>query len=163
MQHPFVFQPAIKNEESDIKNCYLVCCFVWVWNLEAHIYRRHRLRVFENTMLSNIFGTQLMLCPPHKISYQCILLTSNQQDATLYNILYYCRCSTCFGRFLRPSSGAQELYTQHQVRARLAAATASGVPGSQLHSDIYQMTYWYNWFSWWWALGCSKHVEKWNK
>ena len=30
-------------------------------------------------------------------------------------------------------------------------------------SDIYQMMYWYNWFSWWWALGCSKHVEKWNK
>jgi hypothetical protein len=51
----------------------------------------------------------------------------NQQDATLYNILYYCRCSTCFGRFLRPSSGAQELYTQHLVRARLAAATASMV------------------------------------
>ena len=23
--------------------------------------------------------------------------------------------------------------------------------------------YWYNWFSWWWALGCSKHVENWNK
>ena len=30
-------------------------------------------------------------------------------------------------------------------------------------SDIYQMIYWYNWFSWWWALGCLKHVEKWNK
>jgi len=29
-----------------------------------------------------------------------------QQDATLYNILYYCQCCTCFGRFLRPSSGA---------------------------------------------------------
>jgi len=28
---------------------------------------------------------------------------------------------------------------------------------------VYQMMYWYNWFSWWWALGCSKHVEKWNK
>jgi hypothetical protein len=51
----------------------------------------------------------------------------NQQDATLYNILYYFRCSTCFGRFLRPSSGTQELYTQHLVRARLAAATASVV------------------------------------
>jgi hypothetical protein len=51
----------------------------------------------------------------------------NQQYATLYNILYYCRCSTYFGRFLRPSSGAQELYTQHLVRARLAAATASVV------------------------------------
>ena len=30
-------------------------------------------------------------------------------------------------------------------------------------SDIYQIMYWYNWFSWWWALCCSKHVEKWNK
>jgi hypothetical protein len=51
----------------------------------------------------------------------------NQQDAALYSILYYFQCSTCFGRFLRPSSGAQELYTQHLVRARLAAATASVV------------------------------------
>jgi hypothetical protein len=50
-----------------------------------------------------------------------------QQDATLYNILYYCRCSTFFGRFLHPSSGAKVLYTQHLVRARLAAATASVV------------------------------------
>jgi len=31
----------------------------------------------------------------------------NQQDATLYNILYCCQCSTCFRWFLRPSSGAQ--------------------------------------------------------
>ena len=29
--------------------------------------------------------------------------------------------------------------------------------------DIYQMSYWYNWLSWWWAHGCSKHVENWNK
>jgi hypothetical protein len=28
----------------------------------------------------------------------------NQQDATLYNILYYCQCSTYFRRFRRPSS-----------------------------------------------------------
>jgi hypothetical protein len=35
----------------------------------------------------------------------------NQQDATLYNILYYCQCCTCFGRVFRPSSGAQEPYT----------------------------------------------------
>jgi hypothetical protein len=50
----------------------------------------------------------------------------NQQDATFNNILYYCQFSTCFGRFFRPSSGAQELYTQQVVRARLAGATASG-------------------------------------
>jgi hypothetical protein len=29
--------------------------------------------------------------------------------------------------------------------------------------DIYQMSYWYDWFSWWWAQRCSKHVENWNK
>jgi len=44
----------------------------------------------------------------------------NQQDATLYNILYYRHCSTCFRRFLRPSSGVQKLYTQHRVYVRLA-------------------------------------------
>jgi len=30
-------------------------------------------------------------------------------------------------------------------------------------SDIYQISYWYNWISCWWALECSKHVENWNK
>ena len=24
------------------------------------------------------------------------------------------------------------------------------------------MLYWCNWFSWWWARSCSKHVENWN-
>ena len=34
---------------------------------------------------------------------------------------------------------------------------------SPIQSDIYQMSYWCNWLSWWWARGCSKHVENWNK
>ena len=34
---------------------------------------------------------------------------------------------------------------------------------SPTQNDIYQMLYWDNWFSWWWARGCSKHVENWNK
>jgi hypothetical protein len=29
--------------------------------------------------------------------------------------------------------------------------------------DSYQMLYWYNWFSWWWAWGYLKHAENWNK
>jgi len=44
----------------------------------------------------------------------------NQQGATLYNIIYYWQCSTCFGRFLRPSSEAQKLNTQHRVYVKLA-------------------------------------------
>jgi len=34
-------------------------------------------------------------------------IKQNQQDATLHNGIYYYKCSTCFRRFLRPSSGAQ--------------------------------------------------------
>jgi len=39
----------------------------------------------------------------------------------------------------------------------------TGIPGSHLHRVTY--TKWCLdtiWFSWWWALGCSKHVEKGN-
>ena len=38
----------------------------------------------------------------------------NQQDATLYSILYYCQCSSCFRRFRRPSSGTQNCI--HSIR-----------------------------------------------
>jgi len=34
---------------------------------------------------------------------------------------------------------------------------------SSIRSDIYRMSYWYNWFSWWWARGCPKHAENSNK
>jgi hypothetical protein len=50
----------------------------------------------------------------------------NQQDATLYNILYYCQCSTCFRRFLRPSSGDQNCTHSIWYMSSLLAATASG-------------------------------------
>jgi len=63
------------------------------------------------------FQNEWILCIP---TYSgCILFKYNQQDATLYNILYYCQCSTCFRLFLRPSSGAQKLYTQYLVCVKL--------------------------------------------
>jgi hypothetical protein len=40
------------------------------------------------------------------------LFKQNQQDATLHNSIYYCKCSTCFRRFLHPLSGAQPVYTR---------------------------------------------------
>jgi hypothetical protein len=43
----------------------------------------------------------------------------NQRDATLHNVFISVKCSICFGRALRPSSGVQKLYTQHRVFARL--------------------------------------------
>jgi hypothetical protein len=57
----------------------------------------------------------------------------------------------------------------HSVYCRWPFGVQVGKELSYLHtkrlptqSDIYQMLYWYNWLSWW-AQGCSKHVENWNK
>jgi hypothetical protein len=73
---------------------------------------------------------------PAVILLSLILIYSfkyNQQDATLYNILYYCQCSTCFGRFLRPSSGALNcIYSIGYMSSLLAATAASKL-------DKYQM------------------------
>jgi len=49
----------------------------------------------------------------------------NQQDATLDNIPYCFQCSTCFRRFLRPSSGAQNCTHSIVYMSSLLAATAS--------------------------------------
>ena len=43
----------------------------------------------------------------------------NQQDATLHNLFISVKCSTCFRRFLCPSSGAQKLYIQHRVLCQI--------------------------------------------
>jgi hypothetical protein len=48
----------------------------------------------------------------------------NQLDTTLYNILYYCQYSTCFRRFLRPSSGAENCTHSIWYMWSLLAATA---------------------------------------
>ena len=47
----------------------------------------------------------------------------NQQDATLHNLFISVKYSTCFRRFLRPSSGAQILYIQHRVLCQTFTAT----------------------------------------
>jgi hypothetical protein len=54
-----------------------------------------------------------------------VLLKYNQQDVTLYSILYYCKCSTCFRRFFRPSSGAQNCTHTTRYMSSLLAATVT--------------------------------------
>ena len=83
------------------------------------------------------------------------------------SILYMFRATSC------SSSGEPIVSIQHLVYVALYLWPFRVQVGkflSDLHtkrsptqSDIYQMLYWYNWFSWWWARGCSNHVENWNK
>jgi len=60
----------------------------------------------------------------------------NKQDATLYNILYYCQCCTSFRRFLRQSSGVQKLYTQHRVYVKLACSYRLRASARQLSTNL---------------------------
>jgi len=80
-------------------------------------------------------------------------------------ILYMFRATTC------PSSGESTVSIRYLVYEYV---TLYGRPsGMQEHmflhtkrsstqSDIYQVSHWYSWFSWWWARGCPKHVENRN-
>ena len=55
---------------------------------------------------------------------KCIL-NHDQQDATLYNTLYYCQRSTCFEGLFRSSSGAQICTCSITYLSNLFAVTAS--------------------------------------
>jgi hypothetical protein len=81
---------------------------------------------------------------------------NNQLDAQflLYifiSILYMFRANLC------SSSGESIVSIQHMVYVTMHTGQ------SPTQSDIYQMLYWYNWLSWWWAQGCSKYEEIRNK
>jgi hypothetical protein len=101
--------------------------------------------------------------------------------------MYYIRCLDMFRAIVCSSSGGTNCILQHLIchslwesilnQCTARPLTESDIPDAvscagrcDLHtkrsptqSDIYQMLYWYNWFSWWRARGCSKHVENWNK
>ena len=86
----------------------------------------------------------------HPIKYQQVLISGklylcilkyNQQDATLHNLFISVKCSTCFRRFLHPSSGAQNcIYSiGYFVKPLLLPATV--VAGSSKGLTKYPMLY----------------------
>ena len=82
---------------------------------------------------------------------QFVLITNLTHLFNVFiSLLYMFRVTQC------SSSGESIVQIHHLVYIILCRW-----PPTQ--SDIYQMMYWYYWFSWWWALDCSKHVQKWNK
>ena len=62
------------------------------------------------------------------------------------------------------SSSGESIVSIHHLVYITLCRWPSGMQVSDLHTrrpptPIYQMMCWYNWFSWWWALSCSKHVK----
>jgi hypothetical protein len=63
---------------------------------------------------------------------------------------------------LMMSTSLLEICRELKWTYRKRSSFPTSIIDGHLHSDTYQM-YWYNWFSWWWARGYSKHVENWNE
>ena len=94
-------------------------------------------------------------------------LVNDQLDAQFFSVCLF-QFFTCLEQ-TRVHHQENQLY-QYSIWHMSLCVGDSFVCRSNLHtkrsptqSDVYQMLYWYNWFSWWCARGCSKHVENWNK
>ena len=106
---------------------------------------------------------------PHTISQIIQLGAQFCLNIYIYIFIYLFLFSTCFGH---PSAHHQEKITV-SMRYWYLSLWMSGVwstgwiqPADQMppiRSDKYQCHIDTVIFSWWWALGCPKHVEKRNK
>ena len=84
-------------------------------------------------------------------SVQFVLITNFMHFLNVFiSLLYMFWASQC------SSSGESIVSIHHLVHITLCMWLSS-MQVSNLS------LYWYNWSSWWWALACLKHVEKWNK
>jgi hypothetical protein len=130
-----------------ISKCYIISFHLtsdddtmsWNNRLSPHI-----------ALLWNNEPLQLQMSFLFTFCWPCIFLwfsVNDQLDAQFFTMCLF-QFSTCFEQ---PCAHHQEnqLYQYNIWYMSLCVGD--------------QMLYWYNWFSWWWAQGCSIHVENWNK
>ena len=122
-----------------------------------HVTRMGEMRVASRVLVGKPDGKILGKWPTSRTVLFYVFIS----------VLYMFRATSC------SSSGESIVSIQHLVCVILCRWSFRVQVGnflSDLHtkrsltqSDIYQMLYWYNWFSWWWARCSSKHVENWIK
>ena len=91
------------------------------------------------TVLTYVFISILYVFPATSCS------SPEESIVSIQHLVYFTLC-----RWPYHVQVGKELSDLHMIR-------------SPIQSEIYQMLYWHNWFSRWWARGCSKNVENWNK
>jgi len=78
----------------------------------------------------------------------------------MYLFVYGLRNNSMFSSVSECKESNGKAVSEKWIGCSIQTCTLDGY----LHRVIlYQTSYWYNWFSWWWAQECSKHVENWNK
>jgi hypothetical protein len=97
----------------------------------------------------------------------------NDQIYTHFFFIYLFQFSICFEQH-RAHHQKNQLYQYnlcymslcvgaHRFVCRSENSFPTCTRNGHWHRVTYQKMYWYIWFSWCWARGCSKHVENWNK
>ena len=89
------------------------------------------------------------------------VFVNNQLDAQFFFFYLFTAILYMFHATKCSSSGESVV----SIRPPVCVTLCRWPCGMQVWMEtcIYRRSYWYNWLSWWWALGCSKHVENWNK
>jgi len=84
---------------------------------------------------------------------QLVLITNLTHFFNVFiSLLYMFRATQC-------SSSGESIVSIHHTVCITVFLSDLHTRWPPTRSDIYQMMYWYNWFSWWWALDCSKHMK----
>jgi hypothetical protein len=89
--------------------------------------------------------------------FLCIYFNSLHVSSNLVLIIRRINC-------INTTSGICHSDVGDRFVCRLESSFSTCTRNGHRHQrNIYQMLYWYNWFSWWWARVSSKHVENLNK
>ena len=135
-----------------------------VWSF--HVLNSGGIPITMNTLVISIIINHYIIhiIPFDHYKFVDMFLVNNQHDALFFpNVFISLLCM--FPATQCSSSGESIVSIHHLVYVTLCRWLPGMPVGRERHTkqSLTQMMYWYNWFSWWWALGCSKNVEKWNK
>jgi plasmid maintenance system antidote protein VapI len=122
----YTFRPAMcpSSGELNVSIRHLVYVTVYRWSFGVQVWMKLQSS-FSCMFISNLYMFRATMCPS---SGELIVSIRHQVYVTLY--------SWPFGV---------------QVWMRLQSHSNLHTKRSSIQSDIHQMSYWYNWFSWWWA------------
>jgi hypothetical protein len=103
------------------------------------VNKPNRCTIFSYMFISILYVFQAAMCP-----------SSGEAIVSMRHLVYVTLCRWPSGVQVG-SFGVLDFHSALHTRR------------SSTQSDIYQVSHWYSYFSWWWAHGCPKHVENRNK
>jgi hypothetical protein len=133
---------------------YIYCVIWWLWIVAVYYIEGVlpffifcwpciSLQILTNDQLDTLFHVFIYLISLHVSSITVLIIW--RSNCIIHHLVWLVCVSDC----LVCRSEGKSLLT--------------GIPSSHLHRLIIRDDVLYNSISWWWALWCLKHVERWEK